>query len=97
MNKLKKRILAYSAKKNKAKAMPLYSTLKPLTNSDSLSAKSKGALFVSATPVTINIKDTGTKGPIRDPLWVCSILMSNKLKEPSIHKKLITSRPKLTS
>ena len=67
-SKLKKRILAYSAKKKRAKAIPLYSTLNPLTSSDSLSAKSKGALFVSATPVTINKKATGNKGPNKDPL-----------------------------
>lgn len=42
-------ILAYSAKKNKAKLIPEYSTLYPETNSASASGKSKGALFVSAS------------------------------------------------
>lgn len=41
-------ILAYSAKKNKAKLIPEYSTLYPETNSASASGKSKGALLVSA-------------------------------------------------
>jgi len=42
-------ILLYSAKKIKENLKPPYSTLKPDTNSDSPSAKSKGARFVSTT------------------------------------------------
>ena len=42
-------IFAYSARKNTAKAIPEYSTWKPATISDSPSATSKGARFVSAT------------------------------------------------
>lgn len=42
------RILAYSAIKIMANFPPLYSVLKPETNSLSPSAKSKGARFVSA-------------------------------------------------
>jgi hypothetical protein len=38
----------YSDKKIKAKYMPEYSVLKPETNSDSASLKSKGARWVSA-------------------------------------------------
>ena len=41
-------ILPYSAKKNKANAIALYSTLYPATNSASASGRSKGVLFVSA-------------------------------------------------
>ena len=41
-------ILAYSAKKNKANKNPEYSVLKPDTNSDSASGKSKGTRFNSA-------------------------------------------------
>lgn len=41
-------ILAYSAKKKRAKGPAAYSTLKPDTSSDSPSVKSKGARFVSA-------------------------------------------------
>ena len=41
-------ILAYSAKKKKTKITAACSVMKPLTNSDSASARSKGALFVSA-------------------------------------------------
>lgn len=46
-------ILMYSAKKIKANHPPIYSTLKPETNSDSPSAKSKGLRFVSAKHVII--------------------------------------------
>lgn len=52
----------YSAKKNKANPIAAYSTLYPLTNSDSASGKSKGALFVSAKILTKNIKNSGKKG-----------------------------------
>ena len=44
-----KRILAYSARKIKAKSAPVNSMLKPDTISDSHSAKSNGARVVSAT------------------------------------------------
>lgn len=48
-------ILIYSAKKIKANHPPIYSTLKPDTNSDSPSAKSKGLRLVSARQVIIHI------------------------------------------
>jgi hypothetical protein len=43
-------MLAYSARKNIAKAMPEYSTMWPATISDSPSTTSNGARLVSATP-----------------------------------------------
>ena len=43
-------MFAYSARKNRPNAMPEYSTWKPATISDSPSATSNGARFVSATP-----------------------------------------------
>ncbi len=45
--------------------MAEYSTLKPETNSDSPSAKSKGALFVSAKADTKNIINAGNNGIIK--------------------------------
>lgn len=57
-------ILLYSAKKNKAKEMPPYSTLYPETSSASASGKSKGARFVSATMDIKKIKNNGKKGII---------------------------------
>jgi hypothetical protein len=53
------RMLAYSAIKIRANPPALYSTLKPETNSDSPSAKSKGARLVSAMQDTNQIKAMG--------------------------------------
>ena len=55
-------MLAYSAKKKNTNITAACSVIKPLTNSDSASAKSKGALFVSATEPIKNIINTGNKG-----------------------------------
>ena len=52
----------YSAKKNKAKPILEYSTLKPETSSDSASGRSKGARFVSANILIKNIRVSGKKG-----------------------------------
>lgn len=52
---LNKIILMYSARKINANHPPIYSTLKPETNSDSPSAKSKGLRLVSAKQVIIQI------------------------------------------
>jgi hypothetical protein len=62
VNKLIRIIDPYSARKNKAKPILAYSTLKPDTNSLSASGKSKGALFVSANIEIKNIKNNGKKG-----------------------------------
>jgi len=56
----------YSAKKNRAKPILAYSTLKPETNSDSASGKSKGALFVSANIDINHIKNKGKKGTTKN-------------------------------
>jgi len=55
-------ILAYSAKKKNTKMAAECSVIKPETNSDSASAKSKGALLVSAIAPIQNIKAIGNKG-----------------------------------
>ena len=47
-NKFINKMFIYSAIKINAKVTPLYSVLKPDTNSDSPSAKSKGVRLVSA-------------------------------------------------
>jgi hypothetical protein len=57
-------MLAYSAKKKKTNITAACSVINPLTNSDSASAKSKGALLVSATEPIKNITNTGNKGTI---------------------------------
>jgi hypothetical protein len=55
----------YSARKNNAKPILAYSTLKPDTNSDSASGRSKGARFVSAKIETNHIKNNGKRGMIK--------------------------------
>jgi hypothetical protein len=57
-------ILAYSAKKKNTNITAECSVIKPLTNSDSASAKSKGALLVSAMAPIKNIINIGAKGMI---------------------------------
>jgi len=59
-------IWEYSAKKKSAKVIAEYSTLNPETNSDSPSARSKGALLVSAKADMKNIKKAGNKGNIKN-------------------------------
>ena len=55
-------MFTYSARKNKANFIPEYSVWKPAVSSDSASAKSKGALLVSATDPIKNIINIGNKG-----------------------------------
>jgi hypothetical protein len=55
-------ILEYSAKKKKTKITAACSVINPLTNSDSASAKSKGALLVSATEPIKKIINIHNKG-----------------------------------
>lgn len=57
--RLTTRMLQYSAMKIRANFPPPYSILNPETNSDSPSAKSKGARFVSASSVTNHAMDRG--------------------------------------
>jgi hypothetical protein len=56
----------YSAKKNNAKPIDAYSTLKPETSSDSASGKSNGARFVSANMEISHIKNRGKKGTTKN-------------------------------
>ena len=57
-------MLAYSAKKKNTNITAACSVINPLTNSDSASAKSNGALLVSATEPMKNMTNTGNKGNI---------------------------------
>jgi hypothetical protein len=74
-------ICPYSARKNKAKTIAEYSTLNPETNSDSPSAKSKGALFVSAKAETKNIIKAGKRGNIKY-ISFCAKITSVRFNEP---------------
>lgn len=67
------KILAYSARKNKANGPPAYSTLKPETSSDSPSVKSKGARFVSANEETYHKKVKGQAGR-SNHICCCAVL-----------------------
>ena len=55
-------ILAYSAKKKNTKITAECSVMNPLTSSDSASAKSNGALFVSAIDPMKKTMNIGNKG-----------------------------------
>jgi hypothetical protein len=55
-------MLAYSARKNRAKGPPAYSTLKPETSSDSPSVRSNGARLVSAKVEMNHIIARGQEG-----------------------------------
>lgn len=55
-------MLAYSARKNRAKGPAAYSTLKPDTSSDSPSVRSKGARLVSARVEINHIMAKGHDG-----------------------------------
>lgn len=70
MRRLIKRMFIYSAIKIKAKVPLLYSVLKPETSSDSPSAKSKGARFVSAKAVVNQINSLGVRRRRRGVLLV---------------------------
>jgi len=91
-----RRILAYSARKNRAKGPPAYSTLKPETNSDSPSVRSKGARFVSARVEIYHIAARGHVGIISQMAsWVT--LKVWRVKPPV--KMMVFKRisPRLTS
>lgn len=68
-----RRMLAYSAKKNRAKGPPAYSTLKPETSSDSPSVRSKGARLVSAKVEMYHIAARGHAG-ITSQMPSCAVL-----------------------
>lgn len=75
------KILEYSPKKKAANVNAEYSTLYPATNSASASAKSKGALFVSAK---IEMKKIIAKGNIpktNQVLSICVNIILFKFKE----------------
>jgi len=68
-----KTILAYSAKKKKTKIAAECSVMNPETNSDSASAKSNGALFVSAIHPIKNIINIGNNGKTKYTIFCASI------------------------
>lgn len=76
-------IFAYSARKNRAKGPPAYSTLNPDTNSDSPSVRSNGARLVSANVEMNHIIVRGQDGIISHMnSWV--VINVDSVKEPFI-------------
>lgn len=91
-----RRILAYSARKNRANGPPAYSTLKPETSSDSPSVRSNGARFVSARVEMYHIAARGQPGA-SSQIASCVTLKVWRVKLPVkiiIHKRI---KPRLTS
>ena len=73
-------ILAYSAKKKNTKITAACSVIKPLTSSDSASAKSNGALLVSAIDPIKNTRKTGNNGNMNQTaLWASILTVRFKL------------------
>ena len=88
--------MAYSARKNRAKGPPAYSTLKPETSSDSPSVRSKGARFVSARVEMYHMAARGQAG-MASQIASWAALNAWSEKPPT---KIITDsriRPRLTS
>lgn len=91
-----RRILAYSARKNRAKGPPAYSTLKPETSSDSPSVKSKGARLVSASVEMYHMVAKGQAGRSSQMAsWVVLNICRVKPPENTTADKRIS--PRLTS
>jgi len=91
-----KMMFEYSARKNKAKGPPAYSTLNPETSSDSPSVRSKGVRFVSAKVETYQIIPIGVEVKInQEKSWLSTIVTRLKLPERATTHSTI--RPRLTS
>ena len=78
-------ILVYSAIKNSAKGPAAYSTLKPETNSDSPSVRSKGARFVSAKVEINHIIAIGHAGIISH-ICSCVVISIWRVNEPLMRR-----------
>src|SRR6185295_18082035 len=90
-------MLAYSARKNTAKAVPEYSTWKPATISDSPSATSKGARLVSATPAMKYTRNIGNSGmrfqPSKPHDVLCFMTIVARFKLPDIIRTHTSAKP----
>ncbi len=78
VNRLITRMLVYSAMKINANSPLLYSTLKPETNSDSPSAKSKGVRLVSARLVINHSMHTGRIRRLIQVICIIEIWVKSK-------------------
>lgn len=86
-------ILAYSAKKNRAKGPAAYSTLNPDTSSDSPSVRSNGARLVSARVEMNHIMARGHAGKINHRCS-CVVMSVDRVNDPfisNIDKRIMAS------
>lgn len=91
-----RRIFAYSARKNRAKGPPAYSTLNPDTSSDSPSVRSKGARLVSASVEIYHIAARGQAGRTSQ-IFSWAMLKVCRVKPPVKIIRQRRMRPRLTS
>lgn len=91
-----RRMLAYSARKNRAKGPPAYSTLKPETSSDSPSVRSKGARLVSAKVEIYHMAAIGQAGKINQMFSWATLNVCN-VKPPAMIMRESKISPRLTS
>lgn len=76
-------MLAYSARKKRAKGPAAYSTLNPETSSDSPSVRSKGARLVSANVEINHIMARGHEG-ITNHMCSWVVISVDSVKDPFI-------------
>ncbi len=82
-------MFAYSARKNSANRMPLYSVWKPPVSSCSASGRSNGARLVSARPPMKKITNaTGWMNAYQSRLLYCALTMPTMLSVPDIRMTL---------
>src|SRR6185436_5770083 len=91
-------MFAYSARKNSAKRMPLYSVWNPPVSSCSASGRSNGARLVSARlPMTKITNATGCTNPNQTCALYCALTMLTMLSEPDIRMTLTSVSVTATS
>ena len=91
-----RRMLAYSARKKRAKGPAAYSTLNPETSSDSPSVKSKGARLVSARVEIYHIIISG-QDENRSQLCFCVMESTCSVNPPAIITTESRIIPRVTS
>src|SRR6185369_7394463 len=90
-------MFAYSVRKNTANGAPEYSTWKPATISDSPSATSNGARFVSATPETKYTRNSGNSGKKKNSkkpsLPACALTIADRFMLPAATSTPTSAKP----
>ena len=82
-------MLAYSARKNSANRIPLYSVWNPPVSSVSASGRSNGTRFVSASPpMNTRTAATGWTKKNQRPVSRCASTMPTRLSVPAVRMTL---------